>query len=89
MKRVKGYKFKKDNKMRWYGETDLKNKIMKVNKKKAKKSNVKGELLNSIVHEHTHARHPKMHERTVQKVTRAMLPTLSRKQKQQYYSKFA
>lgn len=77
-----------DNKMKVYGETDLAKKTIKINKRKAKKSGNTGELLDSIVHEHTHARHPKMNEKTVQKVTRAILPTLSKRQKKKYYAKY-
>lgn len=89
MKSVKGYTHTVDNKMKAYGQTDFVKREIKVNKKKSAKSGNKGELLDSIVHEHTHARHPKMHEKTVQKVTRALLPTLSKKQKQSYYRKYA
>lgn len=89
MNTVRDYKFRTDNKLRVFGMTDLGKKVMYVNKKKNKKSKNRGELLDSIVHEHTHARHPKMHEQTVRKVTRAMLPTLSKKQKAAYYARFA
>ena len=73
--------------MKAYGMTDFGKKVIKVNKAKSKKGS-HGEVMDSIFHEETHAKHPKMHEKTVRKVTQAMLPTLSAKQRQKYYSMY-
>lgn len=88
MKSIKGYKHIVNNKLKYFGMTDLKKKVITVNKKKSKKAG-NGEVLDTIVHEHTHARHPKMSEKTVQKVTRTLLPSLSKKQKAGYYARYA
>jgi len=88
MRTIKGYKHKVNNKLKVFGKTDFDKRTISINKKKAKKSPARGELLDSIVHEHTHARHPRMAEKTVRKVTATMLPTLSRKQKKKYYAKY-
>ena len=73
--------------MRDYGETDLDKKKIRINKKKSKNGGP-GQLLNTIVHEETHARHPKMHERTVRKKTKSLTGRMSKTTKQKYYSKY-
>jgi len=49
-----------DNKMKHFGETDFDKKTIKVNPKK-------GDLINTILHEELHAKHPKAKEKTVRK----------------------
>jgi hypothetical protein len=68
MKIYKGYRFKKDNKMRGaYGDWDGDKKIVRINKKLHK--NNKKRLANTIIHEKMHINHPKMWEKTVAKKT--------------------
>ncbi len=82
------YKFKVDNSMRGFGETDLDRKVVKVNKKRAKATHQKGELLDTIAHELLHVKHPKAKERTIQKKTERVTKRLSPKEKAKLYSKF-
>lgn len=53
-----GYKRKVDRRMRYYGECDFENKTIKVNPKK-------GDLLNTIIHEELHRKHPEKSEKWV------------------------
>lgn len=95
MAELKGWKFKTDNKLRGaYGETDFDKKTIRVNKTKhkaASKDYAKQDstLLNTIVHEHLHAQHPKMHEDSVRKLARAMASKMPLKQKSKMYKKFS
>lgn len=76
--------------MRYFGDTDFKNDgsiVMRINKKKSKKKG-SGEVLDSIVHEEMHVRHPRMYERTIKKKTTASIGRMGRKQKSKYYSRF-
>ena len=45
-------------------------------------------MLNTIVHEELHARHPKMHERTARKMARKRVARMGRKQKNKLYAKY-
>mgnify|MGYP007071569735 CR=1 FL=1 len=85
-KDIKTFKRKVDNKLNGYGETDLKKRIVKINK--SKKKNKKGEIIDSIVHEKSHILHPKMHEKNIQKRTTRVLSKMNRKQKQRHYNLF-
>ena len=91
------YKRKVDNRMRDYGDTDLLKKVIRVNKKKSnaskkppvnKHASRYPEVLDTIVHEARHAKHPREHEKTVRKKVREQMKNLSRNQKQRYYSLF-
>lgn len=86
-KNIKKYKRKVDNKMRSYGDTDYEKKVVRVNKSK-KKNKRPGEVLDTIVHEKMHVRHPKMHEKTVVKRTRKVVKTMSKKEKAKHYKLF-
>ncbi len=87
-------KFKVNNKLRGaFGETDLNTGTITINKKMhaAAKKNPKKyglskketTILNTIVHENMHVKHPKMHEKTVRKLTKKkvahMTPTAKKK----------
>ena len=74
-------KFKRvvDNKMRDFGDTNIKKGVIRVNKKKSRK-HPKG-IIDTVIHEELHARHPKMHEKTVRKLTNKALITMSPKRK--------
>lgn len=85
----KHFKIKVDNKMRCYGDTDLNKNKIRINKKKSKatgKETKRPEVLDTIVHEAMHAKHPKMHEYTVRRKTKAVLTRLNHRQKASYYS---
>lgn len=97
---MKGYKNVVDNRMRHFGDTDLNAKIIRVNKRKAKNPPAKKqplnnhakkypELLDTIVHEQYHAKHPKATEKTTKKQTRKLITKMVPKQKKKLYSKFA
>lgn len=86
-----------DNSMKWLGETDTTDKVIRINKNLHHKDSVKSltrkgkrkaELLDTIVHEEMHARHPRMHEKTVYKKTREKVKKLTQKQKHKLYSRF-
>lgn len=90
------YKIKVDNGMRGiFGETDEGNRTIRINKKlHAQKSgghliknpNGTEKLIGTLVHEVTHAKHPKMHERTVRKLSKKRLKKMSTKTKGKYYA---
>lgn len=79
------YKRVVDNHMRWHGDIDEDKKIIRVNKSK-KKNKHRGEILDTIVHEETHRKHQKMHEKTVYKKTRKIISRLSKKAKKRLYA---
>lgn len=73
--------------MPYFARTDTKTKLIEVNKKKNKKSKVKGELIDSLVHEKAHLQHPRMHEKTIRGYTDKIVKRLSSKAKKKLYSK--
>lgn len=88
LKSLKGYKFKADNSMKGFGETDLDKKVIKINKARNKKSKQTGELIDSIFHETLHAKHPNASESTIINKTKIGLKRMSKKSKQKLYNKF-
>lgn len=76
-----------DNKMKDFGETDFDKKKIRINKKKAKKAGP-GEVIDTIVHEELHRKHPKMKEKNVRKKTKSLTGRMSKKVKSKYYSKY-
>lgn len=97
-----GWKRIVDNRMKGdWGSTDHKKKEIRINKKRAKKIPFEGhkrpvnknatrypEVLDTIVHEETHRKHPKMREKTVRKVTKRQMKTMSPKAKKKMYGLF-
>lgn len=81
------YKIKVNNKLKVFGMTDPKKKMIQINKKKAKSSKRKGELLNTVVHEKIHAKHPKMKEKQVIMKTMKVMKKMTKKQKSKVYKK--
>jgi hypothetical protein len=81
------YKRKVDNKMKWYGNTDTKKKVIRINKKKSKRAG-KGELIDSIMHEEVHAKHPRMKEKSVERKTTRVVKAASRKKKARLYKRY-
>ena len=72
------------------GATIEVNKRRHANKKALKEFPKKDRpMINTMVHEETHAAHPKMHERTVRKVARRKVARMSGKQKRKLYQKYA
>jgi predicted SprT family Zn-dependent metalloprotease len=93
----KKFTYKVDNRMKSMGETDFDKHLIRINKtlhKNQKGSTImgrklkRGELLDSIVHEEMHRKHPKMHEKTVYKLTPKTTAKMSKKSKQKMYKKF-
>lgn len=84
---LKKWKRKTDNRMHAFGDTDLEKKVIRVNKKKSKRT-ARGEVLDTIVHEASHAKHPKMKEKNIRVHTKRLVKKLNRKHKQSYYSLF-
>lgn len=86
-KRQDGVKYKVDNKLKdTYGETDLNTKVIKINKKLHKKD--KESMIDTIVHEHMHLKHPLMHEKTVRRLTPKKVKKMTKKSKARLYNKF-
>ena len=75
-----------------YGDTDLDNHVIRINKKASKaygkKHKVAG-VLDTIVHEETHRKHPKMGERKVVKRTKKKIKKMTKKQKAKHYSRYS
>ena len=78
----------------YYGETDYKKKTISIDRKDAKKDfkddgipKKDSTLINTIAHEEMHRKHPKMHEDTVRKKTRAQVAKMSKRQRSRLYSK--
>lgn len=95
----KQYKRKVNNKLGWYGDTDIKKKIIQVNKKRSKNkpthkrpinkhAHKYPEVLDTIVHEEMHAAHPKKHEKTVRIETRNKLKRMSEIRKKKFYGMY-
>lgn len=93
----KPWRYRVNNKMRGaFGETDFDTRTITINKKLHKKANLKKyrvakkdkSLLNTIVHELTHKKHPKATERSVVKKTRTALTRMSPKAKKRAYRLF-
>lgn len=82
---TKKYKRVVDNKMRWQGDIDDENGIIRINKNKSKE---KSTILDTIVHEEMHREHPQMHEKTVDSKTKEKIKNMLYKSKQNFYNKY-
>ena len=87
MKNRFGKKYKKftvvtDHKMRWQGDTDDDNKIIRINPTKSKK---KSTLIDTIVHEKLHADHKSWTEKKVYKEAPIRVKKLSKNKKNKLY----
>lgn len=82
-----------------YGETDFQHKTITVNKERHKSKGTHGNgikknkngsasIIDTIVHEEMHSKHPKMHEKTVRRLTPRKLKVMSNKNKKRLYSKY-
>ena len=97
---MKNWKYKRDNKMRAFGDTNYDKKIIRVNTKISKKvAETKHKIytmprkdstvINTLVHETIHKDHPRMHEDTVRKLARLKVSKMSDKAKKKLYNKLA
>jgi hypothetical protein len=80
------YRVKVDNKSKFFGVTDTKRRTIIVNKKKSKATGQRGEVLDSILHETLHARHPQKSERRIEKMTARSEKRIGKKQKSKLYN---
>ena len=77
-----------------FGETDFKNKVVKIDKKKHKSKKYvsvpkqDNTIINTIVHELGHVEKPKATEKTIRKLARRKVGKMSKKIKSKYYNKF-
>lgn len=86
---LKAYKKQVVTKGKFLGETDINNKVIRINKKKHGKTNPKyPELADSIQHELLHAKYPNMGEKKIEKKTAKSISTMGKKQKSKLYSMF-
>jgi hypothetical protein len=67
MKKNRKYKIVINNKLKAFGQTDTKTKLIEINKKKHKGD--KKQLADTVKHEIFHAKHPKATEKTTYKKT--------------------
>ncbi len=74
-----------NNKEKGFGSFDERKNLITINKKRHKGN--KAELLDTIVHETMHAKHRKMKERTVRKVTATMIENMSPEEKRKHLAK--
>lgn len=97
-RKVFGIKRIVDNKLKGaYGETDVLDKVVRINKKAHKRMDLKRvnknpngteSLVDTIVHEEMHAKHPKMHEKTVRRKAKKVVSRLSQAQKRKIRNKY-
>lgn len=82
---LKKYKVKRDDHMKEFGETDTKKKVIRINVRKSKKTGQRGEVLDSILHETLHARHPRKSEKAIERMTSQSAKRLSKRSKNKLY----
>jgi nucleoid DNA-binding protein len=80
------YTWKKDNKFKYFGETDTRKKTVRINVAKSKKTKQKGEVLDTINHEAHHVLHPRASEKRVEEMTKKSTPRLSKKSKNKLFN---
>lgn len=81
-----------DNKMPYLGDTNTDARVIRVNKKlhhKGWEKKHKGQLIDTIVHEELHAKHPKAHEKTIRKKTKKAVKKMSSVTKHKLYGFYA
>jgi hypothetical protein len=94
------WKYKVDNRMKAFGYTDYDTKTIRVNKKKheAAKKNPKYyrayskkelTLVNTVVHEDLHRKHPRMTEKDVRKKAKHIVERMSKSRRQAMYKKLS
>jgi len=85
MAQYKGYKVKRDDNMRWQGDTDFEKKLIRINPKKSKKKSGRGGVIDTLVHETYHADHPKATEKATYKAVPERLKKMDSAQKNRLY----
>ena len=95
---MKKWKYKTNNKLRGtYGQTDFAKKTIEINKKLHRTTkNKRGTgfskkditLINTMVHEDLHRKHPRMTEKMVRKLTKTKVAIMTPAQKARLRSKF-
>ena len=95
-RKVFGIKRIVDNKLKdAYGESE--GNVIRINKKAHKRMDLKRvnrnpqgteSLVDTMVHEEMHVKHPKMHEKTVRKKAKMVVKRLTQKQKAKLRSKY-
>ncbi len=84
-RRKKAWRWVVDDRMRDYGEIDYERRIVRINRALHKRE---GELLiDTLFHEELHRMFPRLGEWAICLMTRALLPTLSRRYKAQLYAR--
>jgi hypothetical protein len=84
-KRKKAWRWVVDDRMRDYGEIDFERRIVRINRALHKRE---GELLiDTLFHEELHRMFPRLGEWAICLMTRALLPTLSRRYKARLYAR--
>ncbi len=68
------------------GDVDYQKKIIRINKNPDR--NGPGEIINTIIHEELHARHPRMSEATICKRAGVLVKTLSAAQKRKLRARY-
>ena len=81
-----------NNKLRYFGETDLEKRTIVINKSKhtlkKSKKDIEDSLLDTLIHEELHMEHPTMSEKNIIKLTKKTLKTLSKKKKKKLYARY-
>lgn len=81
---------KVDNRMRSFGDFDENTGVIRINKKMSKRQK-KGnypEVLDTIVHEEYHAKHPKATEKKTYKATKRIIKKLPPKARNRLYARY-
>lgn len=99
----KKWKYVVNNRMSDFAKTDYDTKTISINKKLAKKARrtkykrmgrygvtrEESTVINSLVHEDLHRKHPKMLEKTVRKEAKRMVRSMNKGQKRRLYGKLS
>lgn len=84
---LKKYRVKVNNKLKFFGDTDTKKKVIQINVKKSKRMRRRGELLDTLNHERLHAKFPHRDDgKKFDKMVNRSDARLGKKSKQQLYS---
>ncbi len=86
--KLKQFKKVVDNHTKDFGDTDFDKHLIRINKHMNKTKGSQGELINTIVHEFDHVKHPKMKEKNVQKLALKGVKKMTRKAKNKDYKIF-
>jgi hypothetical protein len=83
----KPYKRIVDNKLKGaYGDIDFTKRVIRVNKSMARDK--RGNIIATIIHEEIHAQHLRMHEKTVRKLEKQRVETMTPEAKKRLAAKY-